>query len=191
MPVKSSGTLSFNTDIVGEFGGTAPHSLSEYYGVDTGVPSSGTIAFSDFYGASDVPAPTPSTYYVQNSSATGNISQVGSWTANFLGNWGYQQSGTAWTFNSIAQGNITVQSTISPQGSWARSNSGDDRGIILRRNGSNITSAYTSAFRTTSINTTISISPGDVITLYVDNSMDWRYLGSSGELVYNVNIIGA
>ena len=54
MAVKSSGTLSFNTDIVGEFGGSTPHSLSEYYGVDSGVPSSGTIAFSDFYGASNV-----------------------------------------------------------------------------------------------------------------------------------------
>lgn len=60
MAVKSSGSLSFNTDIVGEFGGSTPHSLSEYYsGGDnvpsgvTDVPSSGAIDFSDFYGTSN------------------------------------------------------------------------------------------------------------------------------------------
>ena len=60
MAVKSSGSLSFNTDIVGEFGGSTPHSLSEYYrgganvpsGV-TDVPASGEIQFSDFYGTSN------------------------------------------------------------------------------------------------------------------------------------------
>ncbi|MGB0141438.1 MAG: hypothetical protein ACPF8W_00035 [Luminiphilus sp.] len=60
MAVKSSGSLSFNTDIVGEFGGSTPHSLSEYYrGGDnvpsavTDIPSSGAIDFSDFYGTSN------------------------------------------------------------------------------------------------------------------------------------------
>lgn len=68
MTVKSSGSLSFNTDIVGEFGGSVPHSMSEYYsgganvpsGV-TGVPSSGAIDFSDFYGTSNA---FDVTYYV-------------------------------------------------------------------------------------------------------------------------------
>ena len=68
MAVKSSGTLSMKTDIVGEFGGTAPHGLKEYYrGGDnvpsgvTDVPASGTINFSDFYGTSNV---VDITYYV-------------------------------------------------------------------------------------------------------------------------------
>lgn len=59
MAVKSSGSLSMKTDIVGEFGGTAPHGLKEYYrdgsaGVtpnNTGVPTSGKIGFEDFYSA--------------------------------------------------------------------------------------------------------------------------------------------
>ena len=58
MALPSSGTLSIQ-DIVDEFGGTAPHSLSEYYrngayvgSNNTGVPTSGTISLSDFYGAS-------------------------------------------------------------------------------------------------------------------------------------------
>jgi hypothetical protein len=58
MALQSSGTITIQ-DIADEFGGTAPHSLSEYYrnGVyvgsnNTGVPTSGTISLSDFYGAS-------------------------------------------------------------------------------------------------------------------------------------------
>jgi len=39
MAVKSSGSLSLTTDIVGEFGGDTPHSLSEYYGGAGLVPA--------------------------------------------------------------------------------------------------------------------------------------------------------
>lgn len=59
MAVKSSGTLSFNTDIVGEFGGSTPHSLSEYKRGGLLVPdisnnnaiptTNANISFSDFY----------------------------------------------------------------------------------------------------------------------------------------------
>ena len=52
MALQSSGAISLN-DIAGEFGGTTPHSLNEYYGVATGVPSSGTISLSDFYGTAN------------------------------------------------------------------------------------------------------------------------------------------
>ena len=59
MAVKSSGALSLTTDIVGEFGGVAPHSLSEYYGGGTYVPAganpgiatSGQINMGSFYDA--------------------------------------------------------------------------------------------------------------------------------------------
>ena len=58
MALPSSGTITIN-DIVTEFGGDAPHALSEYYrggsyvtSNNTDVPTSGTIALSDFYGAS-------------------------------------------------------------------------------------------------------------------------------------------
>ena len=59
MALPSSGTLSIN-DIVGEFGGSAPHALSEYYRggslvqditQNSSVPTSGTIKITDFYGA--------------------------------------------------------------------------------------------------------------------------------------------
>lgn len=60
MAIKSSGSLSITTDIVGEFADTAPHSLSEFYrggskvpdvSGNINVPASGSISMSDFYGA--------------------------------------------------------------------------------------------------------------------------------------------
>ena len=65
MALQSSGAISL-LDISGEFGGSAPHSLSEYYGAADGVPSSGTIRFSDFYGTSAVPPSQSFTVAVGN-----------------------------------------------------------------------------------------------------------------------------
>ena len=60
MALQSSGAISLN-DIQTEFGGTNPISISEYYrggafvtGNNTGVPTSGEIALSDFYGAAQL-----------------------------------------------------------------------------------------------------------------------------------------
>ena len=57
MAIKSSGSLSM-TEIVNEFGGSVPHSLSEYYrnggavpANNTNVPTSGAISMSNFYNA--------------------------------------------------------------------------------------------------------------------------------------------
>lgn len=49
MTIQSSGAISF-TDITNEFGSSNPVSLSNYYGLDAGIPNSGPIKFSDFYG---------------------------------------------------------------------------------------------------------------------------------------------
>ena len=83
MAIVSSGTLSIHTaagtdrSITGEFGGTAPHALSEYYrgGANvpsgaTGVPPSGEIKLSDFYGAANTFATTNNTKSAVN---RGNI----------------------------------------------------------------------------------------------------------------------
>lgn len=60
MTLQASGTISI-ADIVAEFGGAAPHSLSEYYrggayvgSSNTGVPTGGAIGLSDFYGAAAI-----------------------------------------------------------------------------------------------------------------------------------------
>lgn len=51
MTLQSSGAISLS-QVQTEFGGSNPISMSEYYGVDTGVPASGAIDLSDFYGTS-------------------------------------------------------------------------------------------------------------------------------------------
>jgi hypothetical protein len=58
MALQSSGPISLN-NVAGEFGGSTPHSLSEYYGVASGVPGSGTISLSNFYGKSAAVDPGP------------------------------------------------------------------------------------------------------------------------------------
>lgn len=79
MTLQSSGTISIN-DLVGEYGGSAPHSLTEYYkggglvlnhsnnaSVPTSTSSGGQIRLSDFYGQSNTsPAPTSYSYSMTN-----------------------------------------------------------------------------------------------------------------------------
>lgn len=71
MPIPAPGqAISINT-IVTEFGGTAPHAISEYYRggprvanapVNAAIPTSGQIALSNFYGASNrIAIPLPIT----------------------------------------------------------------------------------------------------------------------------------
>ena len=70
MALQSSGPISL-LDIANEFGGSTPHSLSEYYGADSGIPSSGAISIGNFYGASNTPwAPTQSTTLTSTQSWT-------------------------------------------------------------------------------------------------------------------------
>lgn len=51
MALQNSGRLTFS-NIVAEFGGSPPHKLSEYYAKAVGVPASGRLAMSVFYGKS-------------------------------------------------------------------------------------------------------------------------------------------
>lgn len=65
MTLQTSGNISL-TDLQGEFGGTAPLNLTDYYaggglvpagatdGSGNPIPSSGTIKLTDFYGASAI-----------------------------------------------------------------------------------------------------------------------------------------
>ena len=49
MTLPASGIIKAS-QIQTEFGGSNPISISEYYGLDSGIPSTGPIKFSDFYG---------------------------------------------------------------------------------------------------------------------------------------------
>jgi hypothetical protein len=70
MTLQSSGTICLD-DLAAEFGGTAPHCLSEYYrggglvpdtATNSGIPTSGTICLDDFYGGDVVSGPPSGTY---------------------------------------------------------------------------------------------------------------------------------
>ena len=51
MTLQASGTIKLS-EIATEFSDAAPHSLSEFYDAAAGVPASGAISLSDFYGTS-------------------------------------------------------------------------------------------------------------------------------------------
>lgn len=64
MVLQSSGAISLY-NIQTEFGGSNPIAISEYYAAASGIPSSGTITFNNFYGKSapssgGPPTPVPS-----------------------------------------------------------------------------------------------------------------------------------
>jgi len=71
MTIVSSGAISINS-LVGEYGGSAPHSMNEYYkggglvanhSNNANVPTSSTISLSNFYGQSNTnPAPSSHSY---------------------------------------------------------------------------------------------------------------------------------
>lgn len=60
MALQTSGAISL-LNIATEFGGSAPHSLSEYYGASSGIPTSGVISIGNFYGATAYTVPTQPT----------------------------------------------------------------------------------------------------------------------------------
>ena len=106
MALASSGEISF-AQIVTEFGGTAPHSMSEYYtllgqGV-TGLPSSGTFNFSHFHGKDkDVAVWTPSGYNTTTLTSIGSIQNSSYGSHSFQGNNNYQSgmkiAGTGYSY---------------------------------------------------------------------------------------------
>ena len=70
MTLPAAGNAISINSLVGEYGGSGSHSLSEYYrggsfvanhSNNANVPTSGTISLSDFYGQSNTsPAPRAS-----------------------------------------------------------------------------------------------------------------------------------
>jgi len=101
MTIVSSGAISINS-LVGEYGGSAPHSMSEYYkggslvGNHTNnpnVPTSGTIALNNFYGANNTSPVTHDEYanFVNDHSSVTiakSTSYYRGWVQNILVNAG-------------------------------------------------------------------------------------------------------
>jgi hypothetical protein len=107
MPIVGSGTVSLLA-LATEFGGSTPHSLSEYYRTpsgpvprtETSVPTSGLISLSQFYGtervnASSVTYNSPGTYYL--AVPAHNFLYTQSWGAGGGGGGSWYDAGFAGT----------------------------------------------------------------------------------------------
>lgn len=149
MTLPSSGQLSIN-DIAGEFGGSTPHALSEYYrggplvpdsATNSGIPASGQIAIGDFYGGDALAVSggnianglAPGNGYVYHTfSSPGTLSiSGGSKTVEYLvvaggapgfGNW-TGDAGGAGGAGGVRNGNLPISSPVSVTVGGASQNS--------------------------------------------------------------------
>jgi hypothetical protein len=143
MALQSSGAISFS-QIAAHFGGSTPHSMSEYYtllgmGV-SGLPSSGAFSFSSFHGKSNQVTTSVWVSSGYNNSVTTinditpvGYSNYGSWFAYgiggihvngvYLGGWA-QQSTMGQSVNPITINGTTYyrgsywQTSLSPQDNY-------------------------------------------------------------------------
>ena len=76
MPLQTSGPIS-PLDIQNEFGGSNPIGIDEYYGVASGIPTSGQISIGDFYGASSGGPRIKTDWNASFSSIDGDYSDAG------------------------------------------------------------------------------------------------------------------
>tara|TARA_R110002012_G_scaffold241144_2_gene415353 strand:+ start:13 stop:549 length:537 start_codon:yes stop_codon:yes gene_type:complete len=108
MAVRSSAPVSLVTDIVGEFGGDTPHSLTEYYRggslvpnttTNENVPTSGNpISLTNFLGSSSVTAWSTT---MTVGGITGKVSEIG------YGSAGAVQNATP-TYGSLSDNTIDI-----------------------------------------------------------------------------------
>tara|TARA_B100000212_G_scaffold333488_1_gene303012 strand:- start:339 stop:1097 length:759 start_codon:yes stop_codon:yes gene_type:complete len=108
MTLPASGNPISINSLVGEYGGSAPHSMSEYYkggglvanhSNNANVPTSGIIRLSDFHGQSNV-NPIDNTYVINCGSATrglifGTGTNFGYANSTSYGGVGYPSMGSA------------------------------------------------------------------------------------------------
>ncbi len=166
MALQSSGSISL-AQIAAEFNDSQPHSLSEFYvggsaGVTSGgapnVPSSGTISFSQFYGASNQVT-------VTLSSSENNVNVSSKFGSNFSSsipkvlviNSGVELGATSLSNYALQVpsgmgGTLTIQNagTISGaggDGSTSTSNAGGTGGTALFIASSNVTVTNTGTIR--------------------------------------------
>ena len=150
MAIKSSGSLSM-TEIVNEFGGSVPHSLSEYYrnggrvpANNTSVPTSGTISIGNFYGAVNEIQYTISsnTTNFQLSSAYGSNWQTAvpkRLIVNSGVTVGSSNGNPAMTIEGSMGGTLIVQNTGSIQGTGGSANGGNGGSAVRSDQNGNIT----------------------------------------------------
>lgn len=106
MALQASGAITL-AQVQAEFGGANPISLSEYYGAASGVPASGSISLSHFYGKSAYHSTSRATA-VPMSKTTGIYTNT-SWTSTWTTTWT-----TTWTSHSGCQSTqLSRQTSVS------------------------------------------------------------------------------
>ena len=108
MALPASGAISLN-DIAGEFGGSVPHSINEYYGKASGIPGSGQISFSHFHGKSNIISYSSAANFTRSTNFEGFIGQDIIKVNSSMGVAPQDQPST-YTWNGINTGNC--QGTI-------------------------------------------------------------------------------
>ena len=124
MALQSSGAISIQ-DLKTEFGDTGSSSLSEFYrggglvpntGTNIGVPTSGEIQLSDFYGAAATGWEWTQTYTSMNEGVTRTFQFEDTSGATTSGTFNWSINGTTSDFNAVS-GSGTINS--SSQGSFS------------------------------------------------------------------------
>lgn len=119
MTLQSSGAISLS-NIASEMGGSTPHSLSEYYkngglvgnhSNNPNIPTSGTISFSNFYGANNTaPVSTDTTGSYSFSIVTNKLTTTVGFMQSSSGTW------TGFDGNSASHGSTSDNSYTDSNG---------------------------------------------------------------------------
>ena len=130
MAVRSSAPVSLVADIVDEFGGSAPYSLTDYYrngdlvptnSTTEDVPTSGAISLTDFLGATDAITWTTTQ---SNAAGSGKLPLIDFLSKTYMALWHrvsgvevgthfqIQDNSTAWTSITIAGTTIARTSFV-------------------------------------------------------------------------------
>ena len=146
MTIVSSGTISINS-LVGEYGGSAPHAMNEYYrggslvanhSNNGNVPTSGVIQLDDFYGANNTsPAPTTYSYGI-------TLGSAGSSTGFASGAGGYGSLSNNPQSTAFAGGFNPTITEFQTQTSLNKAGTANEYKFILRVSGNLSNSGWTS-----------------------------------------------
>lgn len=129
MALQTSGAITIS-DIQGEFGGSAPHSLSEYYrggafvpdiSANSGIPTSGTIKLSDFYGAKNVvpsSAPTITGHDATSNSLIIYFNPPSDDGGSPITDYQYRLNGGSWISLGVISSSFTI-SSLSPSTTYS------------------------------------------------------------------------
>jgi hypothetical protein len=159
MALQSSGQIKLS-EIAAEFGGSVPHALSEYYGVESSdAPASGQIKFSNFYGGE-----------LFNAQWSGN--------SIYFSDWGLYTSGSSFYFRANGSSGTTLYASTSgtfTDGSSIGASTNDLNGI--KGNGDNTLNPYHNSVLYSAYAVSFTISSGFTGSALVDVNSNGIYYG--------------